>query len=176
MTEYVWQSNLTPNSDNFTGPSPRLSVSRPITIKSLKFIKFMIVVLLILVLICLQISCTTTKKSTNSRLLSVTGHDSRMSTEGIDPLPKIIHAITILATAFQIDRASKSFHFQKRNAQPSLPRLDRQTSSIGTRWSAINRDLNLVKGIDWLPERRRRGSRVPMLHSSQTKKLTLSSS
>ena len=32
----------------------------------------------------------------------------------------------------------------------SLLRLVRQTSSIG-RNAAINRDLNLVKGIDWLP-------------------------
>ena len=47
-----------------------------VTGKSLKLVDFQIVVQLNLVLICRQISCTTIIKSTNLRLLPVTGGDS----------------------------------------------------------------------------------------------------
>ena len=44
----------------------------PVTGKSIKFVDFQIVVQLILVLVCLRISCTTTKISTTLRLLPET--------------------------------------------------------------------------------------------------------
>ena len=52
-----------------------LGTSWPVTGKSLKFVDFHIVFQLILVLICLRISCTTTKKSTNLRLLPMTVYE-----------------------------------------------------------------------------------------------------
>ena len=48
--------------------------SYAVTGKSLKFVDFQIVVQLILVLVRLRISCTTTKNSTDLRLLPVTVH------------------------------------------------------------------------------------------------------